>query len=150
MFSLFPSGYAIHKENVASWIHFASVMKGNHLSVVDQQTQRVREVVERNKQILHSIMDVVVTLGRQGIAFRGHRDSAKASGEQAEDKRNLGNFIEIMHIRARGTWGKLCMGILQSRYANRVTVDSFYFHLFLLLNRGGLYVKFESSQSKND
>ena len=42
-------------------------------------------------------METVILCGRQGIAFRGHRDDGTAVEEDAAD--NHGNFLALLHFR---------------------------------------------------
>ena len=74
----------------ASWTGFVSVMSKKAVSVDDQQNKIVAAAKENNRKVLLSILDVIVTLGRQGMAFRGHRDHGKA-----DNNNNMGNFYEM-------------------------------------------------------
>ena len=42
--------------------------------VTEQIQRRVNETIAENIAVLRAISDVVITLGRQGLPFRGHRD----------------------------------------------------------------------------
>ena len=92
-------GYAAHLISCERWSSFVSIMQGRQLTVEEQMNKAVSETVTKNRQVLKSILDVVVTLGRQGLAFRGHRDSEV---NHADPKTNSGNFYEVLRLRARG------------------------------------------------
>lgn len=72
-------------------------MQGRSIeSCLEQQEKseilrRKREVVE-NRSIMKRVVDTVVYLGKQGLAFRGHRESL-TDGPEA----NKGNFLESLN-----------------------------------------------------
>ncbi|KAM7286160.1 hypothetical protein ISCGN_033044 [Ixodes scapularis] len=65
-------------------------------------TQRMRQVSE-NRARLVSIVDNVVFLARQNIAFRGHRDDGPVvTGKNGNDSsENGGNFKELLRFRVK-------------------------------------------------
>ena len=48
------------------------------------------------KRILSSIIDVIKTLGKQNLAFRGHRDSGNFL--ESDKNQNLGNFKAVLQL----------------------------------------------------
>lgn len=54
-----------------------------------------QEIIQRNRQILMSIIKSLVFCGRQGIALRGHRDDDTDKGSST----NKGNFKELLNFR---------------------------------------------------
>ena len=55
--------------------------------------------IKENREVLVPIIDSIIFCGRQGIAFRGHRDDSSNypnPGEFSKDK-NVGNFIELLN-----------------------------------------------------
>ena len=55
--------------------------------------------IKENREVLVPIIDSIIFCGRQGIAFRGHRDDSPNypnPGEFSKDK-NVGNFIELLN-----------------------------------------------------
>ena len=49
-----------------------------------------------------SLFKIVILLGKQGVAFRGHRDDRVVFDSDTEDEViNQGNFIEVVHFRAK-------------------------------------------------
>ncbi len=53
--------------------------------------------IEKNRIILESIIDAVLYLGKQGLAFRGHRES-QGLGEATL---NEGNFLELIKFLSK-------------------------------------------------
>ena len=96
---VFCTGYEAHKQACERWSNFVAIMRGRQLRVEDQINQAVSQTVLTNRQVLKSIFDAVVTLGRQGLAFRGHRDN---EADRVDPKNNSGNFYAMLCLRARG------------------------------------------------
>ena len=67
-----------------------------HHIIENSRTSQIKE----NRIKLMSIIDTIVTCGRQGIALRGHRDDLKH--EINNPNANHGNFLELLKYRARG------------------------------------------------
>ena len=64
---------------------------------------QAQEQVEENKQVIVSLFKIVMLLGKQGVAFRGHRDDRVVFDSDTEDEviaSNQGNFIEMVRFRA--------------------------------------------------
>uniref|UniRef100_A0AAR2JDX2 HAT C-terminal dimerisation domain-containing protein n=1 Tax=Pygocentrus nattereri TaxID=42514 RepID=A0AAR2JDX2_PYGNA len=79
---------AIHKSSVISWMSFkATEVHGNVTELL--QAANVSEIVQR-REYLHRVAAVTAFLGKQGIAFRGHKE-----GEESDNK---GNFMECMQL----------------------------------------------------
>ena len=55
------------------------------------QNERRKRIVEANREIMKRIIDTVMLLGKQELAFRGHRESLAS-----EPDVNVGNFLEIL------------------------------------------------------
>ncbi len=78
---------------------FMNVMSKKQLPI-DQQLSRARELtVAKNRKLLMSIADTVILCGRQGISFRGHRDSMKHL-DLDNSTTNPGNFLALLKFRA--------------------------------------------------
>lgn len=65
-------------------------------TVIAELLKAEREQVEKNRRILHRLVDTTLFLARQGLAFRGHREHA---GLGAPDS-NEGNFLELLKLLA--------------------------------------------------
>ena len=56
--------------------------------------------MKENRLKLCSIVDTIITCGKQGISLRGHRDDRK--DDESNPHANHGNFLELLKFRARG------------------------------------------------
>ena len=56
--------------------------------------------MENNEKVIESLFKVVLLCGRQGLAFRGHRDDHVSWEVLEGSSSNQGNFIELVHFRA--------------------------------------------------
>ena len=66
-----------------------------------QLETQAQKQFEENKVVLESLFKVTMLLGKQGLAFRGHRDDKISFAEQGDQgSHNPGNFIELVHFRA--------------------------------------------------
>ncbi len=63
---------------------------------LDSQAQKQ---VEANQCVIESLFKIVLLLGKQGLAFRGHRDD-RIEWEEQGDHDNRGNFVELVRFRA--------------------------------------------------
>ena len=89
-----------HAEAVELASNFTDTMSGHTQPITHQlQSARVRQVRE-NREKLCSIVDTIITCGKQGIPLRGHRDDRKH--DQSNPHANHGNFLELLKFRARG------------------------------------------------
>lgn len=84
-----------HKEAVAAAKGFLGSLKHPEKGhVVTALSERSKQIVARNRKVLAHIVTSVLWLGRQGLAYRGHRE-ALGSGEGA-DVTNKGNFLQLV------------------------------------------------------
>lgn len=70
-------------------------------SVPTQRTERLKKV-EENRQMLEPLVQTVIVLGRQGIAFRRHREQSKVTINDDFTGTNEGNFRAILSYRTQG------------------------------------------------
>lgn len=61
-------------------------------SVAKQLSSVHQQQVEKNRQYLRRIVENVLFLGKQGLAFRGHVEDAESD--------NRGNFLELLDLRS--------------------------------------------------
>lgn len=86
-----------HNNCVISAQHFMDVHEKKIIDIRSQlNTSRLVEV-ERNRKVLASIIETIIFLGRQDIAFRGHRDSGNISADVP--LQNDGNFRSLIRFR---------------------------------------------------
>ena len=87
-----------HKAAVAACDAFVEWMSGRRESVAVQLRQGWRDTIQKNRQMLRSIVETIVLCGRQNIALRGHRDSGTdLEGQGAQS--NHGNFWALLNFR---------------------------------------------------
>lgn len=91
---------AYHKDAVVSSKAFLDSLKkpetGNIIISLDRKKQ---EVIQKNREVLAHIIRSVLWLGRQGVAFRGHRESLTPPTNIKESS-NRGNFLELILLLA--------------------------------------------------
>ena len=61
-----------------------------------------RRQIEENRKMIAPIIDICMTMAKQNIAFRGHRDDGPINYDGADSNLNEGNFRAIMRLRLRG------------------------------------------------
>ena len=98
-------GYERHSLSKEQFIAFQARHRTQRPDVVQQIQQRANKNAKDNQEVLKAISDVVITLGKQGLAFRGHRDDRRFHEDEAN---NPGNFVAItkLHSRANETLQK--------------------------------------------
>ena len=63
-----------HHSAVARGDAFLRVQGGAQANISQQLNQQIAQRVERNRMVLKSIVEILVLMGRQNIAIRGHTD----------------------------------------------------------------------------
>ena len=74
----------LHKTCTVQAEHFVDIRSGKSQSIVRQVSAMSKQIVERNRHALTQIIDVLILLGRQNIAIRGH----------TEDKSNFNAILQ--------------------------------------------------------
>ena len=69
----------------------------NDRTVLEGLIKAERKGIEKNRKILTKIIDAVLYLARQGLAFRGHREYQGLGCPST----NEGNFLELMKLLAK-------------------------------------------------
>ena len=85
-----------HREARIKAVAFINVMEGRQASIANSLNETYAITVQRNRNVLKSIMVTVEFCGRQGIALRGHRDDRIYLDEQDN---NPGNFQALLQFR---------------------------------------------------
>ena len=75
---------------------FLDCMQNKQSTVLQQIQDANTAKIKRNRQVLASICETVLFCGKQGIAFRGHRDDAKYL---EDSETNPGNFQALLKFR---------------------------------------------------
>ena len=80
---------------------FLRELSGKQEPVNMQVTKPTQKKCERNKNVLLSIIDIIKTIGRMGIALRGQRDDYKYHQNIGEPSGlgRLGNFLELVNLK---------------------------------------------------
>ena len=84
----------LHKYSVLRASSFKQVMSGKREAIDSQLDRVLNERINQNRKIIHSMVETVVLLGKQNIAFRGHRDDSKNYSDS-----NPGNFQALLSYR---------------------------------------------------
>ena len=61
---------------------------------------RAQKRLEENQHVLESLFKIVMLLGKQGLALRGHLDDIIVWTVEVDQKETQGNFIEMVRFRA--------------------------------------------------
>ena len=62
-----------------------------------------KKKIADNPKKLEPIIHTIVLCGRQGLAYRGHRDDKQYHAEVGEySKGGVGNFVELLNYWIRG------------------------------------------------
>ena len=92
-------GKKFHKASLEAATRFNTVMKNPELAVDHRLCAERSKRAAKNHLKLLSIAETVIFCGRQGLAFRGHRDDSPSSKEDSCG--NHGNFLALLHFRAQ-------------------------------------------------
>ena len=87
-----------HKDAVAACDAFVGMMSGRCESVAVLLNQEFRDTIQKNRQMLLSVVETIILCGRQNIALRGHRDSGTDLEVQSAQS-NHGNFWALLNFR---------------------------------------------------
>ena len=73
-----------------------------NLTLDDIMLSQMIDEKKRWKEILKRIIDVILLLCKQNLAFRGHREHFGCLGRhESQEDENMGNFLEIMKLLAK-------------------------------------------------
>lgn len=87
-----------HKDAVEAAAVFAAVMKNPDLAIDHRlSSERSKRAAENHCKLL-SIAETIIFCGRQGLAFRGHRDDTSTKEDSSA---NQGNFLALLHFRVQ-------------------------------------------------
>lgn len=92
----------LHASTFPVYSAFKSNMSGKTKGINVIIDSKVKKEVEGNRAKLSSITDTVLTCGRLGLAFRGHRDDGHYHPETGNfSAGGVGNFVELLNFRVR-------------------------------------------------
>lgn len=97
-----PTVKGIHSETGLFFLNFVSQMSGRSQPIDVMVDAQLKHQTTIHRQRLTSIVDTVVTCGRNGLAFRGHRDDSQHHPPVGEFcKKGVGNFIDFLNFAVR-------------------------------------------------
>ena len=101
-----PSHESVQSFHFSTWpkleVIFSQIKDSSH-EINLLCDRKYKHEVEENRKVLAPIIDTIVTLGRLGLPFRGHRDDSKYHHKVGEySTGGIGNFVEFLHFRVRG------------------------------------------------
>lgn len=88
-----------HQSSMAKMNEFLRIYNNPSQGVNTLLDSEAHRIIERNRKVIESLLKIVILCGKQGLAFRGHRDD-NVNWVLDEDRGNDGNFIEIIRFRA--------------------------------------------------
>lgn len=77
----------------------ASKQKDIENLMANEVTEKRNLEVEFRRRVIRRIIDIILFIGKQGIAYRGHREEAAAYLDN--NKVNHGNFLELILLMAK-------------------------------------------------
>lgn len=87
-----------HQTAVTRADEFLKVMRNHQPDIRRQISQTIASQVSTNREILSSIIKVVILCGRQNLALRGHRDTTDMENND-QFPANYGNFWALLNFR---------------------------------------------------
>ena len=87
------SSLTYHQDAVAKAENFLESMEKPSSNIVCQMDAELLKPIETNRQILTSVVKIVVLCGRQGLALRGNNDDGVLQ------KDNMSNFNALLELR---------------------------------------------------
>ena len=88
-----------HRESVSAAEIFCNVYEHPLRSVTNLLDTNRAKIIEENRKRLVPIVETIILMGRQNIAFRGRRDDGKLDFQSSTNE-NDGNFRQILKYRA--------------------------------------------------
>lgn len=114
-----------HKNCMVLWESYKQMQKANEAkSIVSELSAAHVEEVRKNIEYIMKIADILNLIATQGIALRGHNESALSD--------NRGNFIEILHHIAKNDPSlkrRIEEGLKNAKYTHH-TIQNSILHIF--------------------
>ena len=89
-----------HLASLAKMSEFLDCYRNPSQAIDTILVSEARKRMEANKKVISSLLKIVLLCGKQGIAFRGHRDDCLNWEDIEDEYSNPGNFIELVRFRA--------------------------------------------------
>lgn len=96
------AGLDYHLTACTQMHEFLATYKSPSGAISTRLDDQIQKQIEENKLVIESLLKITMHLGKQGFAFRGHRDDNLEWIEQETEHsdQNFGNFIEEVEFRA--------------------------------------------------
>ena len=90
---------AYHKNALIDAEAFLSVYNQKQATVEQQIMSAHQQQIQKNRNILASLVETIAFCGRQNIALRGHRNEDRSHVYSEEESGNPGNFLALVKFR---------------------------------------------------
>ena len=90
-----------HHESVVAAETATAILFGQQESIAIQLDHQRKQQILNNRRKIAPIVETIILCGRQGIPFRGHRDSGPHNLEREENNENEGNFRALLRYRGK-------------------------------------------------
>ena len=103
------SKVCLHDSTSAIFTSILSHLSGRTQPIEVMISDNRRKTISDNRRKLIPIVDTIITCGRLGLSFRGHRDDSRYHPEVGSySDGGVGNFIELLNMRVRA--GEVVLG----------------------------------------
>ena len=89
--------FKTHSKHVEDYLR--SMNDDGIFSALNTSEMNHRKAVKERREILDPIIELIKTMGRQGLSLRGHREEAGYTLD--EETENHGNFLAIVHLLSK-------------------------------------------------
>ena len=90
-----------HHDSVVAAETATGILFGQQESIAIQLDHQRKQQILDNRRKIAPIVETIILCGRQGIPFRGHRDSGPLNLETEENNENEGNFRALLRYRGK-------------------------------------------------
>ena len=96
------SSICLHSSTAGTFLSIQEQLSGKIQPIDVLISENRRNKISENRKKLIPIVDTIITCGRLGLSFRGHRDDSQYHPEVGSYSRGgVGNFIELLNMRVR-------------------------------------------------
>ena len=90
--------HASHEYHLRAMVKFIDRYESPSQAVDVMMQSQLQQMMARNQLVIESLLRIVLFCGKQGLAFRGHRDDRVDWSQEASI--NEGNFVQLVRFRA--------------------------------------------------
>ena len=98
-----------HKKALEQILHTKQTMKDPTKAINVMMNKAQSELIKRNRARLIPIIASVIYLGRQGLAFRGHRDDSKYLSDPNNNPGNFQALLGLLQDQSPGRYAPFSM-----------------------------------------